>query len=229
MTAKRWRFTAGCALFALVVAGLSSALGGNPVGTTLFRAIVAAVLFGAGGTAVRMAIATFLPELEQVFASADAPAGDDVDGVPGGTVDIVVEDDDLTEGDAFAGSTEDPVADVDDAVEREDGGQDDQDGDYVPSFDSGDDQPGYQDDDLVADAVAVDGDSDENASIQTDPTDAVDPKGVDTLPDVGGFSDSFEAPESIGMGEGERERSGSSDQDPAMMARALQTMLKRDA
>ncbi len=210
MTAIRWRFTAGCALFAFVVAGLSSLLGGNPLGTTLVRAIVAAVLFGAVGTAARLVISSVLPELEQLFSSAPESAIEDADGVSGGTVDIVVDDDELDAGDAFSGEPGD---------------------ENVPSFDSGDsgdEQPAFRDDDLVADAVPVEAESGETEP-EVDPTDSVDPKGVDTLPDVGGFADTFEAPESIGMGEGERERSGSSDQDPAMMARALQTMLKRDA
>ena len=207
MTAIRWKFTAGCALFAFVVAGLSSLLGGNPLVTTLVRAIVAAVLFGAVGTAARLVISSVLPELEQLFSSATETGSEESDGVSGGTVDIVVEDDDFEAGDAFSG---------------EPGDED------VPSFDSGDEQPAFRDDDLVADAVPVETESGEPEP-DVDPTDSVDPKGIDTLPDVGGFADTFEAPESIGMGGGERERSGSSDQDPAMMARALQTMLKRDA
>ena len=220
VSAIRWKFTAGCALFALVGAGLSSLIGGNPAGTTIVRALLAAALFGAAGTAARMAVASFLPELEQLLVASGHGEPEEFVDEPAGTgVDIVVDDD---EGEPLIGFVSDdegePVAEL--------SGEDDEfaDGEDVVTS-RAHDVPSLRGDDLVAEAVPIEA----TESDHRDPTDSIDPSGVDRLPDVGGFADSFDVPETVTTGEGTGSRGGSSDHDPAVMARALQTMLKRDA
>ncbi len=212
-------FSVGCALFALIVSLLSGIVSGVPFATIVIRALVSAVVFAGLGSAAQVAVSRFLPELEQVLEGSNVDAQEtDAAGEARPAVDIVVDDSDDE-------SESEDVSD-DGLLEVEDG-----DSTYGAELESdrepvGDAEPA---DDLVAEAEEVEADQEkEFPAAAPDPADGIDASGLDQLPDVGGFSDAFEGSEGIAsVGESEDKRN-SSDQDPALMARALQTILKRD-
>lgn len=226
-------FSVGCALFALIVSLLSGIVSGVPFATIVIRALVSAVVFAGLGSAAQVAVSRFLPELEQVLEGSNVDAQEsDAAGEARPAVDIVVDDSDEVDS---AGSAQ--VADMADESGSEDvsdnGLLEVEDGDstYGAELKSdrepvGDAEPA---DDLVAEAEEVEADQEkEFPAAAPDPADGIDASGLDQLPDVGGFSDAFEGSEGIAsVGESEDNRN-SSDQDPALMARALQTILKRD-
>ena len=202
----------------MVSAG-SALISGNPVGSAILRAIVAAILFSGAGTAVQLLISAFLPELDQLFvanvSASSRETGEQESGNEvGQSVDILVEDEEL---DSMEFSDRDSGS-----VGYSDDGQE-----YEMDAASGSDE-GLEElasDDLVVEAAESRGDS---GVVPADPADSVDPGLVDSLPDVGGFADSFDAPETIGASNESTSRNRSVDHDPAMMAKALQTVLKRD-
>ncbi|TVR32217.1 MAG: hypothetical protein EA404_08075 [Spirochaetaceae bacterium] len=226
-------FSVGCALFALIVSLFSGIVTGVPFATVVIRALVFAVVFAGLGSAAQVAVSRFLPELEQVLDGSNVDAQEsDAAGEARPAVDIVVDDSDDVDG---VGSAQ--VADMADESGSEDVGDDgllevgDEGGGYDAELEpdrepDGDAEPV---DDLVAEAEEVEADQDrEFPAAAPDPADGIDASGVDQLPDVGGYSDAFEGSEGIASGGESESNRSSSDQDPALMARALQTILKRD-
>jgi hypothetical protein len=210
VNAIRWKFTVACAIFAFVVSSTIALIAGNPFGGSIIRAILAAVLFGGAGTAVQILVAVYLPELDQLFSSASSSIRDDSDDELEHSVDIVVEGDDM-ESDQFSDDDSDDGRYTELNADGESGSDD-----ALEELAS---------DDLVEEAADTRSGS---AVASQDPADSVEPGSVDSLPDVGGFSDAFDAPESISSSAASGGKSRSGDHDPEMMAKALQTMLKRD-
>ena len=212
-------FSVGCALFALIVSLFSGIVTGVPFATVVVRALVSALVFAGLGSVAQVAVSRFLPELEQVLDGSNVDTQEsEAAGEVRPAVDIVVDDsDDESESED---ESDDGLLEVGDEGSTYNGElQSDRetDGDAEPA------------DDLVAEAEEVEADQDRGLpAAAPDPADSIDVSGVDQLPDVGGYSDAFEGSEGIAsVGESEGNRS-SSGQDPALMARALQTILKRD-
>ncbi|TVQ39953.1 MAG: hypothetical protein EA384_05120 [Spirochaetaceae bacterium] len=216
----RIRFSAGCAVFALIVSLLSGVIAGLPVGTIIVRALIAGMVFFGAGSGLQLAVARFLPELDELFVRNSAMQDQDTRDTSGNrrqAVDIVVDDDNGMERVEFS-----PAGDALDAAD---------DGlvDVEPEFESDDQPEAATADDLVAEAEEVEADADRKTPVHTrDPSDSIDADGVDRLPDGGGFHDAFEEVEGINPANGEDGQPRSRNQDPAVMARALQTVLKRD-
>ena len=216
----RIRFSAGCAVFALVVSLLSAIVAGVPFAMAVMRALISAVVFAGLGVALQLAVSRYLPELEELFLAGGA--GSDASDEPGEarqTVDIVVDDDDdIARPDFDQGI--DSSEDADDgllAVEDED--DDGRDSDAEPE----------SADDLVVEAEELEADDVRRATVSgPDPADDIDVNGLDQLPDVGGYSGAFESSDRVSLGDEDDGSTRSGVQDPALVARALQTMLKRD-
>lgn len=204
----RVSFIAGCAGFALVLSTITGLFVGVPVGMILLRGVVSALLFALFAVAAQVVVARFLPELDGLFRG-QAPDADDEEQSP--RVDIVIDDEEnLSEDDAASAETGERSAAADalgDAAELV--------------------EVAEAEDELATEAEEASADERRNVSeAGYDPVDSVDADSVDHLPDVGGFSDGFSDVDEPDSGSDGSTRSG--DQDPAMMARALQTMLKRD-
>ncbi len=278
-----WQAAAAAAGVGFLISVLSGLFGGVTLGTLLFRAVLAAVIFGAGAVGVEQIFQRFLPEL---FTGSDGEAGER-DAVPGasssaeagggGNIEIVLEEDEYRPdagtdvGSAEASeSTEAPGAAASLAsasgFSAEAGTEDENskaDAEFNAGLHSFEDslveevseelggvEPGGlrdahpEPDDLGSEDGHVAAAETESASVEG-AGDAegggvpeVDPGELDTLPDIEAFSGDFASDVGTGGGAGRgsgssagasSQREGdSSDQDPSVMAKALQTMLKRD-
>ncbi len=224
---NRVRFIAGCAGFALVLSAVTGLFAGIPAGRVLLRAGISGLLFGLFAVGAQAVVARYLPELNALLEGSTRSSGGERQ-TPG--VDIVVDDEEPlgdagvaleTEQDNFerAGPEEAANAETGESAGAVAGSAPDDGDDLVEVVPTPDE--------LAAEAEEIGTDERRPAAKpEYDPADAVDPGSVDQLPDVGSFSDGF-----ADAGDANDDSGGSSqsdDQDPAMMARALQTMLKRD-
>ncbi len=233
-----WRTTAIVAGAALVLSVLVGVLGGVAFGTILIRGLLGAFAFGAGSIGIRYLVDRYLPELRQ---------GQEVqqESPHGSRVDIVGDDDPLEEGlrpdaplaggtdsDAYhdEGDEQDGESNVD-AVESE---EDVEDLDEVDEIDEVDGPRGQE---APAEKLvpAAEG-SDDEARMPEDQDEQEFRPGVDAevlssqdaLPDMNSFSDTFtELPTDAEVSEDEGIEGSHSGEDPSMMARAIQTVLKR--
>ncbi|MFW6312990.1 MAG: hypothetical protein ACOC2N_03815, partial [Spirochaetota bacterium] len=212
-----WRTGAVAAAAALILSLLAGIVGGVSFGALLFRAIMGAVVFGAGAIGISILIDRYLPELK---TAVDETSGGIPDDSPGGRVDITVDD------------SSDPA--VESSFMLEDGDEDD----FVPGIaadevhagvDAGAADAGDEidegDEDEVAELEEA-GDADEEQDSGGSASESVPETGsAHSLPDIEGFSGSFaEAPSEVEEVEG-AQRSG---EDPGIMARAIRTVLKRE-
>lgn len=211
-----WRMIAAVAGAAFVLSALVGVIGGVSFGVLLLRALVIAAVFAGGSLGVGFAVDHFLPELHQSTAAAGEKES-------GGTVDIVVDDDLLTDDSLSAQlpeETADNSEDVDDAAELAQAGDDEStdEGELLAeeSPATGTFSPGIQ-----ATEVGSSGSEEEEVEELAEDTDA------EALPDMDRMSGSFVAPPEAGESAGPEE-SGSTGGDPSIMARAIQTVLKRE-
>jgi len=231
-----WKLAVGVGTSALLLSVLSGVLGGVGFGALLVRALFAGTLFAALGIGLEFVVRRFLPELLDTDTPPDL----------GSHVNIVVDEE---EGQAPKVQDE-----VQGGQTADSGGKEplDRGSEQTESEDSWDDLENPEDSLVqeVQEARREDGatatsqensesetegesvkESGESSAANTPPSVAADE--VDELPDVGKFADAFtsdETPHSTqdvgssaaGAGEG-------NGQDPAMIAKALQTMLKRES
>ncbi|TVR57126.1 MAG: hypothetical protein EA426_12895 [Spirochaetaceae bacterium] len=191
------------AVAAFVLSAIAGAVGGVPFGILLFRAVIGAVVFGAGAIGVDILVDNVLPELKE---------NPDVPSEMGGNVDIVVSDDVGEDADSNANK-------IDQAGHDGEGDEDE---------DEEDDPLVQEVEELSADDAPTNGAAGEiDADIVNDT--------IDDLPEIGGFAESFRSgrDDSSGFdGESGSAASGGKDTDAAgdarVMAKALQTIMKRD-
>ncbi|MFN2311827.1 MAG: hypothetical protein ABR590_07200 [Spirochaetia bacterium] len=231
-----WKIAVGAGISALLLSALSGVLGGVGFGAILVRALLAGTIFAALGIGIEFVVRRFLPEL----LDADTPLD------LGSHVNIVVDEEDdqpaQVQDEVQVGKT----ADSGDKERHERSSE------QTESEDSWDDLENPEDSLVqeVQEARREDGvtatsqeksesetesepvkTSEESNAADTPPPAAADE--VDELPDVGKFAEAFASdgtPHSTqdvgssaaGAGEG-------NGQDPAMIAKALQTMLKRES
>jgi hypothetical protein len=191
----------------LVLSLLVGVLAGNPFGVIVLRALLFAVLFGGVGAGMQFVVRRFLPELATAEPSADAPA----DGSPedaetksgGSTIDIVLPEEPMPAEEAGA-AMEEPLEEL-------------------PG--TGDTQPA---------ATEAGGTSSPKATTASGAGAAPGgAAGLDFLPDIGSMQSGEPAPRATPP---RRDRTRPSDaardvlerQDPALLARGLRTILKRD-
>ena len=130
-----WRVSAGAAGAAFILSLIAGAFGGVPFGSLIGRALVGAVVFGAGAVAVSAVIGRYLPDLKQ--AGASGPIGER--SPAGSRVDIVVDDALNEDGEPSGLSVQD---DEDDEIgDLEAGDDDDEAGGEVAPASSGQEGP----------------------------------------------------------------------------------------
>ena len=207
-----WRVSAITAGGAFLLSMLVGLIGGVGFGAMLLRALLFGLLFGAASIGLTIAIARFLPELMGSIGSETSAGGS-------GSVDIVVDDD--------------ATADIYSAAEHDSG--DAAGGGRAGTLES-DDEAGAmsspvageidggalsEDHDIIVEEEAEDVEEVEDA----EDVEEVDGSDTTGLPDLDGYSGSF----ADGPAEPDELETSSLDsrEDPAVMARAIQTVLKR--
>lgn len=202
-----WRvsaITAGSAFLLSVVVGV---FGNVSLGVLILRAVVVACVFGAGGIGAMVLIDRYLPEL-RLAASGPATAE------TGNTVNIVVEGDEelqtLGGGSGEDGSDPDLIDSSVADVAQDEAGQA-----------SADDPEGGQEKLEEGSSVRDDASdpSDSDVEVMEEVTSG------DDLPNVDSMTDSFTE---VPLGEAPVADSAESGEDPALMARAVRTLLKRE-
>lgn len=201
-----WRVSAIVAGSAFLLSIVIGVIGGVSFGILILRAVIAGVVFGAGAVGVVAVADRYLPELRQAPPSTDQP---------GRTVDIVVDgSSDPEAGDEGDIAVLDVVEDEGEPETAEEPDQD-QDGGFgvLEDVDGG----GGTERPFATDAADQSGDLTLEDGIEE-----LSPS--DELPQVESLESGFrEAP----LGDGRIEDVTSSGEDPATMARAIRTVLKR--
>lgn len=191
-----WKPVGVSALLAFIIAVVSAGLSGIPFGVLLFRAVVGALIFGAGAAGVQLLIRRFLPELQEEQSDTEEARG---------TVDIVISDDEdsLENGDEDAGF--EPGLAFDTAESEETDGEP-----LVEEVEEADTPPSTSEEEDVEELAEADTST------------------VDTLPDVGAFTDSFMADTAIETAESSTGKGSGEGQDPEAIAKAIRTLMKRE-
>ncbi len=232
--AVNWKLAVGAGVAAFLLSVFSGVLGGVGFSAILVRAPLAGIVFAALGLALELVVRRFLPELVDADTSHEL----------GSRVNIVVEDDDeqlstvqdqprdgtssdskgeeggarLAE-ESNAGDDWDELDNPEESLVQEVQEARRQDDEAEPA------EPGVTEETAASNAAA------ESDSIDTDSS--VASTEVDELPDVGRFAEDFSSDgtqDSPQDAVSSSSHSSESDgQDPAMIARALQTMLKRES
>ncbi len=191
------------AVAAFVLSAIAGAVGGVPFGILLFRAVIGAVVFGAGAIGVDILVDNVLPELKE---TPDIPSD------MGGNVDIVVSDDDVEDADS-------------DAYRTDEAGHDGK----------GDEDENEEDDPLVQEVEELSADDAPSTGAAGELDADIVNDTIDDLPEIGGFAESFRSgsDDSSGFdGESGSAVSGGKESEAAgdarVMAKALQTIMKRD-
>ena len=197
------RLIVAAAAGAFVIAALSAGLAGVPFGVVLGRAVLSALIFAALGVGVSLVISRFLPELEEEVGEESAEHG----------VDIVIDDDDSEAPEGMSGSDDSRPSD------EEEGIVDELEESSVPLD---------QSEEINA---SDDGSENTDGAAKTDVIEDVDEDTMDRLPDLGGFSSAFEGDDGaaqVDNSDWSEDSGAGGGEDPKLIARALQTMLKRD-
>jgi hypothetical protein len=220
---------------ALVLSFLTGILARNPIGTVFVRAFLLAVLFGGLGIGLQFVVRRFL-----AGPGGEAPAGTERAEEAGSRIDIVLPEENPLVGDGISGAPDVPAeleaepadsagageAAVEESIESADG---------AGGADGADEAPGAMEalvpgEDLGGAADAAGGPIGPARAGQGAG------RGVDVLPDIAGLEP---AEGSRGRGRAPRKSfSGGAvdaalrrmveDEDPATMARAVHTIVKRD-
>ena len=201
-----WRVSAITAGAAFLLSVLVGVIGDVSFGVLILRAIIAAIVFGAGATGLTIVIDRYLPELRRTSPASAA-------SVNGNTVDIVVEGDDELETVADGSDEADLQSDAIDSEGANEGAG-------LSIDDSGGVLEEVEESDGISEnaSVATDGEVEEIEEIE-------EIASVDDLPSVDSMADSFTE---IPLGEDPVADSSESGEDPALMARAIRTVLKRE-
>lgn len=213
------KFSAYFAGSAFVIAFLTGIFAGVGFATVILRALIGAVVFAGLGYGTYIVISTRLPEL----LSRAAPSEREAEGY-GQNVDIVVDDEDgIPDAAAELGAADEPPA----ATEGEAGELEEVTDEEAATAGEGGDELVEEVEEVAASSAATETSSPGG--------DEVDENSVDALPDIGGFAGDFEAEGTEVVEEDEGGTSGSSrarehgiQQDPEVIAKALQTVIKRD-
>jgi uncharacterized membrane protein YgcG len=222
-----WFFAGVIAGTAFFISAVIAGFAGVPFGVLLLRAAISGVLFAAASIGAELLLQQQLPELYAAIRGEQEPGSPSAaEGAESGEgVDIVLESEEGQEEAEFGAET---LAEGEEEAEA------------VPPSAS---------DQLVEEVAEATADGDEEASETAGQpkeaaTETEESRSVDSLPDIGEFSETFESGDSgsssksgnqsgsgqyssSGESSGEGPR-GSGSEDPAAIARAIQTVLKRD-
>jgi hypothetical protein len=240
-----WKISAVFASAALIVSIASGLLGGVGFGLVIVRALVGAILFALIGGGISLAISKFLPELleSNKAPSTDDEAAEDEYLSSGSEINIVLPDENPHVKDDSAVGSEDFVEVLETVDEANDGVEEiavsateEPQGPPGVSIGVGEDEavlPSTNPDELVEEVeevspIEADGDMASIADSDSSPISEFRVEGVDALPDIGSLSgtdDYYDKGSENGAKEAD---SIGIDQDPAVLAQAVQTLLKKD-
>lgn len=243
-----WKFIAGSAGFAFFISFLTGLFSGVHFGTLLLRAVMGGIAFGGLAFGIEYIIKRYLPEL----ARAISPEEQRQEASP--NVDIVIEDENPPGSAGYApteepASTEEdtrkPTGESDISADNTDENIPDSAGEFSPPDNEADDSDDTGE--FVEEVEELGGaeespaprsksseDSEEIADLEVvDDEEAT----IDALPDIDNLSDSFDHTESTEDGWEEVDSSqdsnmtvdvGGVEEDPRIIAKAVQTMLKKE-
>ncbi|NBF40867.1 MAG: hypothetical protein GVY14_10670 [Spirochaetes bacterium] len=237
------KFSAYFAGSAFVIATLTGALAGVAFGAILLRAVIGAIVFAGIGYGSYIVISARLPELLSESAATSSTA--QADGY-GQNVDIVVDDD--GEEDELPAADEPDAAESAQAAGVEQAAETGTSQAHVDEDEPGDleevaegvESPAGGGDELVEEVEEVAAAPTDSAASAKRESEDVDENSVDALPDIGGFAGDFESEgaegaevveeddSNGGFGGSSRAQSHGIEQDPEVIAKALQTVIKRD-
>jgi hypothetical protein len=217
-----WKVLAIFGGFGFIISLLVGAISGVGFGTLLFRGILSGVLFAGVGFGLSILIKKFLPGLVSETEEAEEEE-------ESGGVDIVIEE-------------EAPQASSVAAAEAAGGEELFSD---TPTQESGPAEEEEESENFIEEVEEISGDSSEQEEVaegSSEPEDLIEvdaDTSVDTLPDIGDFSDSFTneiAEEGSEGGESQMQSVDSSptidlngrEEDPRTVAKAVQSMLKKE-
>jgi hypothetical protein len=220
------KFSAYFAGSAFGIAFLTGIIAGVGFGTIILRALIGAAVFAGLGYGFYIVISTRLPELVSDTSASSATA--EAEGY-GQNVDIVVDDED-----GVPGSEEElPAAEAEELEAA-----DEAEGEAEELEEVTDDEPPGSpegEDELVEEVEEVSASSGASGAAAGSERDDVDENSVDTLPDIGGFAGDFAGEGTEVVEDDEGTSSGSSrarehgiQENPEVIAKALQTVIKRD-
>jgi len=219
-----WRFGAGCAAVAFVISVLFGIIGGVQFGTLILRAFLGALIFAVLGVGCHRLMKSFLPEL---FETSQVEERDS-----GGNVDIIIQD---AGAEGSASNDESVPISVKPALGKN----------HVPETESGDvEEETGEFDSLVEEMEEVSAPAAEAAAVrkETKVKDEafVNAENVDDLPDLGEMESSFSTAVGVQEEVADAKRlqgsssggvdalgGGGEGQDPAHLAKVLQTILKK--
>lgn len=218
-----WRVSAIAAGSAFLLSVLVGVIGNVSFGVLILRAVVAAAVFGAGAIGASLVIDRYLPELKN-SSSAQADASD------GAGVDIVVEGDDDLQNGVFGPEIAHDASHVE--SEAEEGDEElgelspvDQEEEESIAEDVAESGSGASDIPVNEDEVIEEVEEADDESDVVELEEAEEEPGGGNLPDVDSMSDSFTE---LPLAEETIDDSSDSGEDPALMARAIRTVLKRE-
>lgn len=239
-----WRTSGMVAAIAGILTMLIAGIAGHNLGTILIRAVVSALLAGVGATGLQILVARFLPELMQIDSgdASETPSGQSVNLVVGD------EEEDIRPPSSLAGIE----AVDDDALDDDADGMGDTDSDATGAgevaLDSNTEDSDSGESRLAPLQEAVDGDTvrdgssvaheiqeGQRAPMNDDDDDEEEVEELTSggeLPEIGGLESSFRDISLDGESASDRKSGGDQGntmgQDPAEIAKALQTMMKRE-
>jgi hypothetical protein len=192
---------------AMGIALLAGLIGGVAFGTLILRAVLGGLFFAGAAVAVGLLVRRFLPELLEVF-------GDSARGDVGRHVDMVVDEDVDLLTPIEEPSFSDEESEAEEGAEME----------AVSEEVSEDAEEGGE---LVEEVTEV---GREEAADSTMPPRVpdVDVSSVDKLPDLDGFVDSFQDDGTVEVVDEDEGVSMPGGQDAHTIAKAIQTVMKRD-
>ena len=201
-----WKLPVGSAGFAFCISLFSGIVGGVSFGTMVLRATVSALVFGALGAGIALVARRYLPELFESFQPEDA----------GPEVDITLDE-------------ENPHSEPEERVLKTRSGEEDRDASFEDAEAGEESMRDASDGDL-------DGGDYDSADAGLDSFDPGEDPGLDTaedLPSFDGVESAFTAPQD-GDDDDNGASSGSTidvlgtEEDPAVIARAVRTLMNRE-
>lgn len=217
-----WKLIGGFSLFAVLISLISGILGGNPFAIILLRVLISALLFSALGIGVCFVVKKYLLEL---VGEAELKSDTSLSG----GVDIVIgEEDVITDGERGQGEEASGLEEISPA--RDDKAEAFQPSEASPVLPSA----GLLNEDAEGDHWETEGAEARNADIDSSPAgpasepDAMD---IDSLPDMEQFdSSSFTGKTAPGHNDftGAKVDELTDNQNPADLAKAVRTFLKKD-
>lgn len=216
---NRWRYYVGLGLFGAVVSLISGIAGGNPFGVILLRMLLSALLFAGFGLGAGIMLRKYLPELLQQAAGVEeAPAEPAVDI-------LIPEENPHRRPDA---------ADAEEAADAEP--LEELDEEAVPAAETQD--AGVEPEAPAAAVEAADEEETEEAEEAIPLEEELSAEGsgeIDSLPDLDQFdSSNYVGPDISGLKSGREDFTQAqvdgimSREDPAQLAKAVRTFLKKD-